>query len=253
MSMTKRFDDQVAIITGGGSGLGKAIANRLAREGAMVYIFDRDESVMTATTTEFEKEGLLFNSYHVDITDELSVQKKITAVYGQHQRLDVMVNCAGIIGPHGNNITEIDTAGFDTTINVNLRGSFLMTKYSLREMMKQNYGRVLLVASIAGKEGNAGMCAYSTSKSGVIGLVKAVGKEFAESGMTINGLAPAVIRTDMVDKMEEAQVTYMTDKIPMKRCGTLDEVASLACWIVSKEASFNTGFTFDLSGGRATY
>ena len=103
MSMTKRFDDQVAIITGGGSGLGKAIAHRLAREGAMVYIFDQDESVMTETTTEFEKEGLLFNSYHVDITDELSVQKQITAVYGQHQRLDVMVNCAGIIGPHGNN------------------------------------------------------------------------------------------------------------------------------------------------------
>jgi NAD(P)-dependent dehydrogenase (short-subunit alcohol dehydrogenase family) len=253
MSMKKRFDDQVAIVTGGCSGLGKAIAHRLASEGATVYIFDQDESVMIATVTEFQKEGLLFNSYHVDVTDEKSVQKKITAVYDQHQRLDVMVNCAGIVGPHGNNITEIDTAGFDTTINVNLRGSFLMTKYALREMMKQNYGRVLLIASIAGKEGNAGMCAYSTSKSAVIGLVKAVGKEFAESGITVNGLAPAVIRTDMVDKMEDDQVTYMTDKIPMKRCGTLEEVASLACWIVSQEASFNTGFTFDLSGGRATY
>lgn len=251
--MENRFKNQIAIITGGGSGLGKAIAHRLAREGATVYIFDQDESVMAATVSVFQKEGLLVKSHLVDITDESSVHKQITSVCEQHQRLDVMVNCAGIVGPHGNNITEIDTAGFDTTINVNLRGSFLMTKYALREMMKKNYGRVLLVASIAGKEGNAGMCAYSTSKSGVIGLVKAVGKEFAESGMTINGLVPAVIRTDLVDKMEEAQVTYMTDKIPMKRCGTLEEVASLACWIVSKEASFNTGFTFDLSGGRATY
>jgi NAD(P)-dependent dehydrogenase (short-subunit alcohol dehydrogenase family) len=112
---------------------------------------------------------------------------------------------------------------------------------------------VLLVASIAGKEGNAGMVCYSTSKAGVIGMVKSVGKEYAETGITVNGLAPAVIQTALVDKMEPEQVKYMTDKIPMKRCGTLDELASMACWIVSPEASFNTGFTFDLSGGRAVY
>jgi 3-oxoacyl-[acyl-carrier protein] reductase len=120
-------------------------------------------------------------------------------------------------------------------------------------MQKRNYGRVLLIASIAGKEGNAGMCGYSSAKAGVIGLVKSVGKEFAGTGITINALAPAVVRTALVDGMDPAQVSYMTEKIPMKRCGTLSEVASAAAWIVSPEASFNTGFTFDLSGGRAVY
>ncbi len=251
--MENRFKDQVAIVTGGGKGLGKVIAQRLASEGAMVHIFDMDEAKMNTFILESGKEDLLIKSHKVDITIEESVISKIEHVYELHQRLDIMINCAGTVGPHGKKITEIDTSAFEATININLRGSFLMSKYSLRKMIKNNYGRVLLVASIAGKEGNAGMCAYSSSKSGVIGLVKAVGKEFAESEITVNGLAPAVIRTDLVDNMDEEQVTYMTDKIPMKRCGTLEEVASLACWIVSREASFNTGFTFDLSGGRATY
>ena len=120
-------------------------------------------------------------------------------------------------------------------------------------MLPNKYGRILLMASIAGKEGNAGMAAYSTSKAGVIGLVKAAAKEHAESGVTINALAPATIMTPMVEKMEAHQVKYMTDKIPMKRCGKLEEIANLAAWIVSAEASFNTGFTFDMTGGRAVY
>ena len=120
-------------------------------------------------------------------------------------------------------------------------------------MEKQNYGRILLFASIAGKEGNAGMTAYSATKAGVLGLTKSAAKDFAETGITINTIAPAVIRTAMVDALDQWQVDYMTEKIPMKRCGTLEEVTSLACWIVSEEASFNTGAVFDLSGGRATY
>ena len=136
---------------------------------------------------------------------------------------------------------------------VNLRGTFLMTKYALSIMESRNYGRILNFASIAGKEGNAGMSPYSSSKAGVIGLVKSAGKEFAETGITVNAIAPAVIRTPMVDGVDPDQVKYMTDKIPMKRCGTLDEVAALACWIVSPEASFNTAAVFDLTGGRATY
>jgi 3-oxoacyl-[acyl-carrier protein] reductase len=128
-----------------------------------------------------------------------------------------------------------------------------MTKYAIKAMAPHNYGRILLIASIAGKEGNAGMCAYSASKAGVIGLAKAVGKEYAETGITINALAPATVMTSMVQAMPQEQVKYMTDKIPMKRCGELEEVAALATWIVSAEASFNTGFTFDLTGGRAVY
>ena len=165
----------------------------------------------------------------------------------------MVVNCAGIVGPNAKKINEVEVDDFDRVYAVNLRGSFSVTKYALRHMEKQNYGRILLFASIAGKEGNAGMTAYSATKAGVLGLTKSAAKDFAETGITINTIAPAVIRTAMVDALDQWQVDYMTEKIPMKRCGTLEEVTSLACWIVSEEASFNTGAVFDLSGGRATY
>jgi len=164
-----------------------------------------------------------------------------------------VVHCAGIVGPNGMPITKVSIDDFDHVYRVNLRGSFVVVKQALALMQDRNYGRILVFASIAGKEGNAGMCCYSATKAGVIGLVKSVGKEFAETNITVNAIAPAVIRTAMVDAMDPAQVKYMTDKIPKQRCGTLDEVSSLACWIVSREAGFNTGCVFDLSGGRATY
>ena len=248
-----RFDGQIAIVTGGAGGLGKSIVRRLASEGASAVIFDLDEDMVKKAVAELAGEGLEVDSSRVDVTDEESVQSGVAAVARRHGQLDIMVNCAGIIGPNNQKITEVDTAGFDTTLAVNLRGSFLMTKYALMEMEKRDYGRILLVASIAGKEGNAGMCPYSTSKAGVIGLVKAVGKEYAETGITVNALAPAAIRTPMIENADPVSVKYMIDRIPMKRYGTLEEVASTAAWIVSQEASFNTGFAFDLSGGRATY
>ena len=142
---------------------------------------------------------------------------------------------------------------FKWFFSVNFMGSFFTSKYVLPQMLKNNYGRILHIASIAGKEGNAGMLAYSASKAAVIGMTKVQGKEYAETNITVNALAPAVIRTAMVDAMPDAQVKYMTDKIPMKRCGTLEEAADMACFIVSSQNSFSTGFTFDLSGGRATY
>jgi 3-oxoacyl-[acyl-carrier protein] reductase len=138
-------------------------------------------------------------------------------------------------------------------MQVNVRGPFLTSKAVVPFMLRRGYGRVLHIASIAGKEGNAGMLAYSTSKAAVIGLTKVQGKDYAGTGVTVNALAPAVINTPMVAALPEAQVKYMTDKIPMKRCGSLDEVAAIAAFIVSPEASFTTGFTFDLTGGRAVY
>ncbi len=138
-------------------------------------------------------------------------------------------------------------------MGLDLRAYYLLIHHALPPMLAAEDHRILLIASIAGKEGNAGMCGYSSAKAGVIGLAKATGKEVAGSGVTVNALAPAVIHTSMFENMPEAEVSYMTDKIPMRRCGTLEEVASLACWIVSPEASFNTGAVFDLSGGRATY
>lgn len=251
--MEKRFSGQVAIITGGADGLGKAMAQRLAVEGAAVVIFDRAADLGEKTVAEFSREGLTLEAREVDVGEEESVREGVRSVTDAHGRLDIMINSAGIVGPNGKKISEVAVADYDEVCRVNLRGSFLMTKYAILAMTPRNYGRVLLVASIAGKEGNAGMCAYSSTKAGVIGLVKSVGKEYAETGITVNGLAPAVIRTAMVENMDPQQVKYMTDKIPMKRCGTLEEVASLAAWIVSPEAGFNTGFTFDLSGGRATY
>jgi 3-oxoacyl-[acyl-carrier protein] reductase len=248
-----RFAGQVAVVTGAGSGLGKAIALRLAAEGAHVVAWDRAGDVAGAAEREIVAAGGRASPLAADIADEAAVEAAMKGIVAAHGRLDVLVNSAGVVGPTARTITSISAAELDAVYRVNLRGSFLVTKHALPSMLERRYGRILLIASVAGKEGNAGMSPYSATKAAVIGLVKSVGKEFAESGVTINGLAPAVIRTPMVDEVAPEQVKYMTDKIPMKRCGTLAEVAALVGWIVSPEASFNTGFTFDLSGGRVTY
>ena len=252
--MDKRFVTQVAVITGGGDGLGKAIAQRIASEGGVVAIFDVNNEKMDQTAQEISDLGHTSVSTHiVDVSDESSVVAGYEEVMEQHGRVDIMVNCAGIVGPTATTVDEIALKDFENVLKVNTTGSFLVTKHAVRCMRPSNYGRILLLASIAGKEGNAGMAVYSTSKSAVIGLVKAAGKELAETGITVNGLAPAVVKTNMLNDIPPEQIKYMTDKIPMNRLCSLDEVASLSTWIVSKEASFNTGFVFDLTGGRATY
>lgn len=241
MSDTKRFAGQVAIVTGGADGIGLAVVRRLRDEGATVVALDRDAAKLAA------------GDLCVDVGEEAAVRDAIAEVLDRHGRLDVVVHCAGIVGPNNTPVTDVSVDDFDRVYRINLRGSFLVVKYALPAMKAQDYGRVLLFASVAGKEGNAGMTPYSATKAGVIGLAKAAGKEVAASGVTVNAIAPAVIRTALVDAMHPDQVKYMTDKIPARRCGTLDEAASLACWTVSREASFCTGFCFDLSGGRATY
>lgn len=248
-----RFENQTAVITGGAQGIGLSIGRKLAFEGAKIWIFDMDEETARGAVEAMGEEGLKVDYAKVDITSEASVEGGFEAVADAGDTVQIVVNSAGIVGPSNLRTEEVPLEGFEKTIAVNLTGSFLMLKYALKAMAPQNYGRILLIASIAGKEGNAGMVSYSSSKAGVIGMVKAAGKEYAETGITVNGLAPAVIRTAMVENMPEAQVKYMTDKIPMKRCGTLDEVANLAAWIVSEESSFNTAFTFDMTGGRAVY
>jgi 3-oxoacyl-[acyl-carrier protein] reductase len=246
-----RFTAKTAVVTGGASGIGKAIVERLAREGAHVAIFDRDQKALDAVAKPLAGFGV--EAHRVDIVDEPAVAAAMDALVGRRGRLDVVVNCAAVVGPTATLITEVSLDDFEQVLEVNLLGSFVVAKQALVQMRKTNQGRILLFASIAGKEGNAGMCAYSSTKAGVIGLVKSIGKEFATSGITVNAIAPAVIRTPMVEATHPDQVKYMTDKIPAKRTGTLAEAAALACWIVSDEASFCTGFTFDLSGGRAVY
>ena len=253
MAFKDRFSSQIAIITGGAQGIGFTIAERLAMEGAKVWLFDTNEGLLTEADEKIKKGGGFAESIMVDITDEAALVSAFDRVISRDKKLDIMINAAGIVGPTGTKIDAIDYGAFEKTCKVNLSGSFLMTKHAIKAMLPNNYGRILLIASIAGKEGNAGMCAYSASKAGTIGLVKSVGKEYAEKGITVNALAPATVMTAMVHAMPTAQVKYMTDKIPMQRCGELNEVASLATWIVSPEASFNTAFTFDLTGGRAVY
>ena len=249
----QRFKNQVAVISGGADGLGKGIAHRIASEGGAVILLDINESLLKQTVTHFREKGFFTEGYAVDVSDEAAVQKVMENVEHAFGKIDIMVNCAGIVGPTSTKITDYPVEAFDKVYQVNLRGSFLMTKYALKAMEKNNYGRILLLASIAGKEGNPFMSGYSSMKAGVLGLVKGIGKEYATTGITVNGLAPAVIHTALNDNTAPEQMAYMVSKIPMNRLGTVEEVAAISTWIVSKESSFTTGFVFDISGGRATY
>jgi len=245
-----RFKGQKAIVNGGSSGIGLAIARRLRAEGASVAVFDFDAKAFAALSVEF---GAAHRFLSVDVTDEAQMNAAVTALVAEWGGVDVLVNSAGITGISARKTHEITFADFERVVRVNLFGSFLAAKAVLPGMVARRYGRILHIASIAGKDGNPGMVSYSSSKAAVIGMTKSQGKEYAESGITINALAPAVIQTPLVEAMPPEQVKANTDKIPMKRCGTLDEIAAMACFIVSPETSFTTGFTFDLSGGRAVY
>ena len=248
-----RFNNKAAIITGSAGGIGKAIAFRLGQEGASVALFDQNEIFLQDTLNEFRQHGIKAKGYVVNIAQEQEVRSAITRVANEFAGIDIMVNSAGIVGPTSTKITDYPTAAFDQIYEINLKGTFLITKYTLEQMVKTGRGRILLISSISGKEGNPGMVGYSATKSGVIGLVKGVAKEFADTKITVNGLAPAVIRTPMNEKTSPEQLAYMTAKIPMQRMGTVEEVAAMCCFIVSEENSFSTGFIFDISGGRATY
>ena len=239
----QRFAGQVALVTGGASGIGAGIARRIAREGGQVVVGD-----ISAVDATFAGDSLF-----LDVRDEASVEQGVESVRSKYGRLDILVNCAGIPGPTSVDIADYSVADFDRVLAVNLRGAFLTTKAAISAMLPRGYGRILHLVSIAGKDGNPGMVGYSSSKAGMTGLIKGVGKEYATSGITVNGLAPAVIQTPIIENVTPEMLAYMESRIPMGRLGTVEEVAALACWIVSGEASFNTGSIFDLSGGRATW
>ena len=235
-------------VTGAASGIGRAVAVYLAARGVRVALLDRDDPAEAAAEA-----GNGATSHVLDITDAAACRSVLGGIIGNFGRLDGLASCAGVVGPTNLKSEDLDPAAFEDVVRINLSGSLFVSQAVLAHMRERGYGRILHVASIAGKEGNAGMAAYSASKVGVIGLVKSMGKEYAETGVTVNALAPAVIRTPMVASMPEVQVKYMTDKIPMKRCGELEEAAKMIAWIVGPDCSFTTGFTFDLTGGRAVY
>ncbi|MFT3934453.1 MAG: SDR family NAD(P)-dependent oxidoreductase [Chitinophagaceae bacterium] len=244
------FKNRVAIVTGAASGIGMAIAHNLLNEGAKVAVLDLNVATLK---DQFEKYGKQVHITGIDVTDQKLVEKTIAGLISHFEKIDILVNCVGITGITNIHSHEVSSDDLHKVFEVNFMSSFYTSKAILPHMISNKYGRILHIASIAGKEGNAGMLAYSASKAAVICMAKVQGSEYAERGITVNALAPAVIRTPLVDAMPEAQVKYMTDKIPMKRCGSLEEVADIAAYIVSEQNSFTTGFTFDLSGGRATY
>ena len=247
---TPNSQPSVALITGGASGIGLAIARKLLAQGSTVALVDLGAERLQAAARQLAGDVLTFEA---DITSEPSVNRAVGELLARRNRIDIVINSAGVTGITNRKTADVPFEDFQRVVAINLHGSFLISKAVLPGMVQRGYGRILLIASIAGKEGNAGMCSYSTSKAAVIGLTKCLGKEYAETGVTINAIAPAVIRTAMVDALPPEQVDYMTAKIPMRRCGTLDEIAHTAAFIVSRENSFTTGFCYDLSGGRAVY
>jgi 2-dehydro-3-deoxy-L-rhamnonate dehydrogenase (NAD+) len=243
-------EGQAIAVVGAADGIGRAVASRLASGGARIACIDRNTAGVEEVAAELGAQAMAVGC---DITEFDRVPGVVREVVSWAGQLHGLVNCAGITGTTGVPSHQISIDDFTRVVRVNLHGAFALSHAVLPHLLENNYGRLLHVASIAGKDGNAGMVSYSASKAGLIGMVKAQGKEYAETGVTINALAPAVIRTAMVEAMPDEQVTYMTDKIPMKRCGTLEEIAEMVAWIVSPACSFTTGFTFDLSGGRAVY
>jgi 3-oxoacyl-[acyl-carrier protein] reductase len=237
------FENQVIVITGAASGIGKATAQLIASRGGTVIALDLNKDGLTGP--EY--------SYQLDISDQAAVFKVIADIQSKHKRIDALINCAGYPGPTSEFVENIKWPDFEKVIAVNLYGAIWLTQAVLPIMKSQKYGRIAQVASIAGKEGNPKMSPYNTSKSGLIGFVKGIAKEVATSGITVNALAPAVIKTPINENTSQELLDYMIAKIPAGRLGEADEVAEILAFMASKACSFTTGFTFDISGGRATY
>ena len=248
--MKNSFENKVAVITGAASGLGLAIVKKLASVNVRLALLDKNKEALQEIQSSLGGDNEV---YALDITSEQQVKETISSIAQRFGTIHILINSAGITGKTNIKTHNTETENLRSVMEVNFMGSFFASKYVLPVMLQNNYGRILHISSIAGKEGNPGMIAYSASKAAVIAMTKVQGKEYADTGIVVNALAPAVIRTALVEALPEEQVKYMTDKIPMQRCGTLEEFADMAAFIVSEENSFTTGFTFDLSGGRATY
>jgi 3-oxoacyl-[acyl-carrier protein] reductase len=247
-----RFTGQTAIVTGAARGIGLAIVERLGAEGAKVLLVDQDREALAAACARLGAAGLTVEPYAGDVCKPKDVGGAIDAAMGHWGRLDILVNNAGVAG-RAAPIEEQTVEEMDRVYAINLRGVFLFCAKAIPQMRAQQYGRIVNIASIAGKEGNPNMVPYSATKAAVIALTKSIGKELAESGVVANAITPAVIETSILDQLTRQQVDYMVERIPMKRTGKPEEVAGLAAFLASRDCSFSTGAVFDISGGRATY
>lgn len=243
-----RFDGKSAIVTGGARGIGRAIVERLASEGATVLIADIDETEGQRAASEIEGA----KAYKLDVTSDDSWRGAVKQAAADWGKIDILVNNAGIAGRSAP-AWELSVQEWLDVINIDLTGVWLGCRAVLPGMMAAGYGRIVNIASIAGKEGNPNASPYSAAKSGVIGLTKSLAKEVATKGVIINAITPAVIATEILKQVSDEHVKYMTSRIPMGRVGQPEEVAALAAFLASSEVTFSTGAIFDLSGGRATY
>ena len=242
------LEGQIAVVTGGGQGIGEGIVRRLHAAGARVAVLDLNMNLAQSVARSIESAGV-----RCDVSSPTSVQAALQEVRRALGPIDILVNNAGITG-RTVPLWDLDESDLDSVYAVNVRGVFSMCKGVVREMLDRRYGRILNVASVAGKEGNPTLGPYSATKAAVIGFTKSLAKEVAGKGdITVNSIAPAVIQTKLLDGMAKETVQYMVSKIPMGRTGTIEEVAALVHYLVSREASFTTGQCFDISGGRATY
>jgi len=237
---------KLAVVTGGTRGIGLAIVERMVKSGARVAVWDRER------TQRGKAEAAGATLIAVDVSDPDAVTRALAETGQRVGAVDILVNSAAIGGVN-TTVAQYPLDEWRAVLDVNLTGTFLTCRAVVPGMEKRGYGRIVNIASIAGKEGNPNACAYSASKAGVISLTKSLGKELATTGVRVNAIAPAVIETEMLEQSTREHIDYMVSKIPMGRLGRVDEVAALVCWLASEECSFSTGAVFDISGGRATY
>lgn len=242
---------RTAVITGGARGIGYAVAQRALRSGASVALWDVDTARLERSRRELSELGTV-STVTVDLVDDAAVEAAAAETFKQHGSIDILVNSAGITG--GNGLTwELDPAVWRRVIEVNLIGAYLTCRAVVPRMLERGYGRIVNIASVAGKEGNPTASHYSASKAGLIGLTKSLGKELATRNILVNAVTPAACKTEIFDSMAQEHIDYMLAKIPMNRFLMPDEAASLIVWLASEDCAFSTGSVFDLSGGRATY
>ena len=244
------LNNRVAIVTGGAQGFGLAITERFIEAGAKVIIWDIDENAAKEAIDKVKSENL--SHQVVDVTNFEIVNKNLEEVDKKYGKIDIFVNNAGIAGMN-TTVAEYPLDEWKKVMNLNLNSVFYCCKAVVPFMLKNDYGRIVNIASIAGKEGNPNASAYSTSKAGVIGLTKSLGKELAQKNIAVNCVTPAAAKTRIFDQMTEEHINYMLSKIPRNKFAKVEELASLVTWLASEENSFSTAAVFDLSGGRATY